>query len=323
MIFNPRESRIQMIITMYFLNIVLPILLCGIAFFISVTAISIIYITYYSSLILIAYIIYKSLYWGELLYSMRYIFLCSLLILIFAKVGIVRNIGLYIINNVIMEIAICLIFLFLLYVSFQIIRAHFYKENEIDLLFPLKNGHYVITDGGNGKISKLLNYHYSFALHSKNNTNQSMMYAVDIIKLPKLSRIFNIFSKTNDEYPIFGESVYSPCECTVYKVFDGTNDNSPFPKEKPYSLGNYIILKKDRYLILLGHLKKNSIIAEGLNVKAGQLLGKIGNSGWSERPHIHIQAMVFNEDNIWSGQGIPIRFNGRKAIKNAKFKMLS
>lgn len=57
-------------------------------------------------------------------------------------------------------------------------------------------------------------------------------------------------------------------------------------------------------------MKKGSIVvAEGEEVKTGQLLGKVGNSGNTSEPHLHIHAEK-------DGKGIPITFNDRFLVRN-------
>ena len=53
---------------------------------------------------------------------------------------------------------------------------------------------------------------------------------------------------------------------------------------------------------------------EGQNVKYGDIIGKVGNSGNSTEPHIHFQVM--NDKNIEACTSLKIRFiNNRELIK--------
>jgi len=44
--------------------------------------------------------------------------------------------------------------------------------------------------------------------------------------------------------------------------------------------------------------------------------GKAGNSGMSERPHIHMQLMKCEGDDYWKGLGISMQFRGKNLYKN-------
>ncbi|MBU6339705.1 MAG: peptidoglycan DD-metalloendopeptidase family protein [Rickettsiales bacterium] len=61
--------------------------------------------------------------------------------------------------------------------------------------------------------------------------------------------------------------------------------------------GNYIIIKTIYGLyVVLAHLKKDSAtVSVGSYVKVGQKLAEVGNSGYSQEPHIHMQVQYASE----------------------------
>jgi hypothetical protein len=199
----------------------------------------------------------------------------------------------------------------------------FSNDNEkIEIEFPFGPGSYLITDGGNSKISRLMNYHFHSSVHKKRNTNKSMRYATDIVKLNSDRKPF--IPTTNEEYAIFGENVYCPMEGTVIKVINDIDDHKPFSGNYPYNTGNTVVIKQDNYYFLLGHLKQGSIkVEEYDSVKTGDLLGIIGNSGMSERPHLHMQLMKCNTDDYWKGLGICIQYRNKNLYKNRLIKVIT
>ena len=84
--------------------------------------------------------------------------------------------------------------------------------------------------------------------------------------------------------------------------------------------GNYIAIAKDTtdIVIILAHLKKDSIeVKKNDYVRQGQKLGRVGNSGNTSEPHLHIHAVKKNEDDfLFSGMGIPMLFDGHFFVRN-------
>lgn len=73
----------------------------------------------------------------------------------------------------------------------------------------------------------------------------------------------------------------------VYATADGTIIEASF-KEKP---GKFIIIKhSDGYSTKYYHLSEINVKA-GIEVKKGQEIGKVGNSGMSMKPHLHYEVL--------------------------------
>jgi hypothetical protein len=220
-------------------------------------------------------------------------------------------------------ISILLFFqIYLFWLIIKIFRVIFISDNEkLEIEFPFGEGLYLITDGGNSKISRLMNYHFHSPGHKKRKTNKAMLFATDIIKIDKNNTSF--IPHTNEEYAIFNENLFSPMEGVVIKVINEIDDNLPFSGNYPYNTGNTVVIKRDNYFILLGHMKKGSIVVnEGDPVKRGIFLGKAGNSGMSERPHLHMQLMKSETADYWKGLGICIQYKNRNLYKNRLIEIM-
>jgi hypothetical protein len=99
----------------------------------------------------------------------------------------------------------------LVYLVVGAIQAHFYNEAPVNLAFPFKKGTYAVFEGGNGRTSSLMNYHYNASIHKGARTNLSMRYAVDIAKVTAWGNDAKGFlPRQNDKYAIFNQVVYSP-----------------------------------------------------------------------------------------------------------------
>ncbi len=188
--------------------------------------------------------------------------------------------------------------LFLITVS-TCIRAQSYSKDVIQLDFPLKNGTYYFAQAGS---NIALNYHGT----------KSQKYAYDIIKLDSLGfRGKSFFPINLTDFYIFEENVYSPCNGIVIEVINSSIDMPFMQRNETDPNGNHVILDCEGARVSLIHFKKESIIVkENEKVFSGQLLGKIGNSGRTTEPHLHIHA----ENN--NGEGIPIAFNGKTFSRN-------
>lgn len=219
-------------------------------------------------------------------------------------------------NNWYLITLLILIQTWLLLELIKIFIVIFRRDNEsFEIDFPFKNGRYMITDGGNSKISRLMNYHFYSSVHKKNKTNLSMLFATDIVKIRNLGKLF--LPPRNEDYPIFEENLFSPIDGVVYKVENGIDDNIPYCGSYPYNTGNTIVIRKDNYYLLLGHLKKGSILVHsGEKVNSNQIIAKVGNSGYSERPHLHMQLIHSKSENYWFGKGISVQFKKKNLYKN-------
>ena len=213
-------------------------------------------------------------------------------------------------------IILSIILAFLILQLLKILIVIFEKgKSYFEIEFPLKNGRFLITDGGNSKISRLMNYHYYSKIHKKNKTNRSMLYATDLVKLSNTTK--SLLPIHNEDYPIYNDTVYSPMDGIIFKIVNGISDNKPFSGNYPYNSGNTIVIKNNNYYFLLGHLKFNSIeVNEGEKIKRGQKIAKIGNSGWTERPHLHMQLINSENENYWYGTGVSLKYKNRNLYKN-------
>jgi hypothetical protein len=253
-------------------------------------------------------------YWEFLGLNFRVVFSVSLELLL-AGSFISRHASLYS-GSIFFSIVLIIIEIFLLVELFKIILVIFHvNKKSVDIFFPFKNGKYLITDGGNSKLSRLMNYHYYSAVHKRNKTNNSMLFATDLVKTGISGNMF--FPPENEDYPIFGEKVYSPVSGVVVKIESEIIDNIPYSGGYPYNTGNTIVIRSEKLYLLLGHLQKQSIqVKKGEYVTAGQYLANAGNSGFSERPHIHIQLIESETENYWLGRGIGISYGNKNLFKN-------
>jgi hypothetical protein len=222
--------------------------------------------------------------------------------------------------NIYLIVVLSIVQIWLLAELIKIVWVILKKDHSaVGIEFPFHHGNYLITDGGNSRISRLMNYHYYSPVHQRKKTNNSMLYATDIVKIAKDK--WKSLPKRNEEYPIFNEQIFSPMDGVVVTVVDNIPDNQPFSGDYPYNTGNTVVIRKDNQYLLLGHLKQGSIVVkEGDVIHANNLIGAAGNSGWTERPHLHMQLIQSDSNKYWSGTGLCIRYENKNLYKNSLIK---
>jgi murein DD-endopeptidase MepM/ murein hydrolase activator NlpD len=72
-------------------------------------------------------------------------------------------------------------------------------------------------------------------------------------------------------------------------------------------------------LVLLAHLQKDSVnVSAGDTVTTATLLGKVGNTGNTSEPHLHLHAERDGEPGeILDGTAVPITIDGRFLVRGS------
>ncbi|MER7840842.1 M23 family metallopeptidase [Streptomyces sp. NPDC096040] len=157
------------------------------------------------------------------------------------------------------------------------------------LLFPLEGTWYVVQGGG-----RMLNHHAQVP---------EQRGALDLVALgPRGTRTRPGRDRT--AYAAYGRPVRSPCDGRVISAADTVQDQQPgeIRYQPPY--GNHVFLDTGREIVKLAHLRPGTVtVAKGDIVRAGQLLGEVGNTGNTTEPHLHIHA---ERDGI----GLDLEFTG-------------
>ena len=114
-----------------------------------------------------------------------------------------------------------------------------------------------------------------------------------------------------DDYYAYGLPVYAPAPGVVFAAHDGEPEvEIGAPRWGLAGLGNHVGVEvaPGEYLFM-GHLQPGSVAAGvGDRVTAGQMLGRVGNSGNSSEPHVHLHLQ--DSTRPYFGEGIPFHFHG-------------
>ena len=152
----------------------------------------------------------------------------------------------------------------------------------------------------------------------------SQRYALDLLKLNAIGvRARGLYPSDPKRYAIFGADVVSPCDGVVAAAEDGFMDLSPPERDLEHRAGNYIAIESGGATVYLAHLMRGSVaVKSGERISKGQILGRVGNSGNTTEPHLHIHAEEGSFPGHFSGKrGIPMRFNRRFLVRNDCVKM--
>jgi hypothetical protein len=176
-----------------------------------------------------------------------------------------------------------------------------------DLAFPLRGGTFIVGQGG---ASRIVNHHYGHA---------SQRYALDLLMLNGAGvRARGFYPGALERYAAWGAEVVSPCDGVVAAAVDELPDLPPPRRDPAHPAGNHVAIESGDVTIYLAHLKHGSVaVRSGERVRSGQTIGRVGNSGNTTEPHLHIHAEKGVYPGRFSGQpAVPVTFGGRFLARN-------
>lgn len=83
-----------------------------------------------------------------------------------------------------------------------------------------------------------------------------------------------------------GDAIHAPCDATVSDVFALPLKGNQWDAYKTL-FGNYVILDLGDCYMSFCHMQDAPVVREGNIVKTGDILGYVGNTGYSFGPHCH------------------------------------
>lgn len=136
----------------------------------------------------------------------------------------------------------------------------------------------------------------------------------------------------------WGQNVYAPCGGRIIIAKDGLKERQrlhlltdmfvvlknalffdPQKQDLHRAIGNHIIMQTENAFAMLAHFQKDSIcVTEGQEVKAGEMLGRVGHSGNSTAPHLHFQLM--DSADLLTAKGLPCAFNRYERLQEGKWE---
>jgi len=187
---------------------------------------------------------------------------------------------------------------------------------------------------------------------SHGTTDFGESYAIDFVMLNDAKGIKKPYQSSIIKYIVrgvplsdfygWGQTVYSPVNGKVLAIENNiverktvnpfsdllymqkiTNEFISSRNHPEMVAGNYVLLEisKSKYA-LLAHLVQGSVMVKpGESVEIGQAIGKLGHSGNSTMPHLHMQFM--NSYDFNNAEGTPFKIMEYEVMKDGKWQKVS
>jgi len=198
----------------------------------------------------------------------------------------------------------------------------------VELQFPLRQGTYYTANGGS---IALMNPHL-LTLQSDPRFLpwRGQSYGVDIVALgPFGLRAAGLQPADPAAYAIFGHWLHAPCAGRVIST-ESDRPDMPVPTPDPDRsrlLGNHVLIAcaGTDVEVALAHLQQGSVrVQAGMPIDVGEVLGRVGNSGNSFEPHLHISAQRRAPGQaLLGGEPVPMLFGGRQLKRNDRLTVVA
>jgi hypothetical protein len=188
----------------------------------------------------------------------------------------------------------------------------------VDLAFPLGPGTYLVANGGSDLV---VNSHQRMldASDPRLARFRGTAHGVDFVALDGLGLTAKGIAPDDPKaHHVFGREVLSPCEGEVIRAENGHRDMPVGEKDRDSLAGNHAILRCGAVEVVLAHLAAESLVVKaGDRVRPGSAIGRAGNSGASDAPHLHIHAQKPGSPLApLGGEPVAIRFEGRYLVRS-------
>lgn len=220
--------------------------------------------------------------------------------------------------------ALFLLGAFGLYVSAAALLGRIPPQGPVaEIAAPFPDGVYLVASGGaNGWV----NAH----VHTLDRTQPRFLpwrgqsYGLDLIRTDAIGQ--RARGRLPDElsaYHTFGAPLIAPCAGRVLAAVDGHPDQPIGQQDSVNKAGNFVMIDCGSFVVALAHFQSGSMqVRAGDTIALGAPLGRMGNSGQSSEPHLHIHAQRgFDPEAPFSGEPLPLAINGRYLVRNNRLQV--
>lgn len=144
-------------------------------------------------------------------------------------------------------------------------------------------------------------------------------YAIDWMQLGPNGLLYKTDGLTNEDYYCYGADLIAVAEGIVVDTKDGIPENVPWEPVKvpePQLGGNYVLIDigESNYAFYAHMIPGSLKVKIGDKVKKGEVIGKLGNSGNSDAPHLHFH--VSSSKEFLYSEGVPYMLDKYTFIDN-------
>jgi hypothetical protein len=185
-------------------------------------------------------------------------------------------------------------------IAVQVMRGSRASIGEpVVLEFPLRDGLYCVAQGGPAATNG----------HAR---NPAQRHAYDLVMLSGglTRRCRGLLPRQLGRYEIFGRPIYSPCDGIVEATVDSVPDLAPPERSADAPAGNHVLIGRGDATVVVAHLGLGTVAVKvGQALQVGDLLGRVGNSGNTSEPHLHLHVVRGGVPGRFNtGTGVPIMF---------------
>jgi len=114
-----------------------------------------------------------------------------------------------------------------------------------------------------------------------------------------------------EDGPSWDREILAPCDGSIAWTQERSDDAPPEQsrRDRKTPAGNYVSIETGRGFVILAHLRKGSIaVRVGSPIRAGEPIGRCGNSGNTRGAHLHVHAQDRAQVAVDVARGLPIAF---------------
>jgi hypothetical protein len=155
-------------------------------------------------------------------------------------------------------------------------------------------------------------------------------YAIDWVQYRMVNGTATTWSGPEDKnssYFCYDAPIHNVADGTVVAAIDGIPENTPHSGKYAVDInfinagGNHVVVDigGNRY-VFYAHMRPGSVkVKVGDQVKAGAVLGHVGNTGSSTEPHLHMH--MIDRPSFLAGNGVPYEFTSFSASGSPEYKL--
>ncbi len=192
--------------------------------------------------------------------------------------------------------------------SYTGVKVEVLDEEPLEVEPPLRGERWLIGNGCCAKITA----HRGATLAINGTIDAPERFAIDFVQLTAANALVAGPYGDLASWPFFGDKIYAATDGKVVKIQDGLPEQTPgvFPADPTVQTagGNFLVIRIDAgHYAFYAHMQPGSMrFKVGDKVRAGQVIGLLGNTGNTDGPHLHFHIM--DGASPLQSNGLPFTF---------------